>query len=362
MKKLKSLFAIMMIACMMTGCGNGDTNADTNSDAQAEEPVEIIAEDYVTLGEYKGIEVSTVQIAVSDAETESLMNELYKRYITAENGGIVDRAVAVGDTVNIDFKGMKDGVAFEGGTAEGYELGIGSGSFIDGFEDGLVDVMPGETVDLDLAFPTDYHNEELKGQPVVFTVTVNYIYPTTIEEDVVANMGMPGVSTIEELREYAYNYLYEQEEREHSNDAENSVVATFIENCTFKELPQSLVDEYNDMAIISLMEESSYYGMDVDRYVNLCYGITYDEFLAQYGPSAARQDLAFNALANKENLVMTDEELEAELETFAQNNGYVTVEEFLGGNSREMYREYFLFERVINFLMENAVVTETAAE
>lgn len=350
----------------MTGCGNGDsnadTNADTNSDYQADEPVVVNPEDYVTLGEYKGLEVSIPQIAVSDTETESLMNQIYKRYISAENGGIADRAVKMGDTVNIDFMGKKDGVAFEGGTAEGYELGIGSGAFIDGFEDGLVGVMVGETVDLDLTFPQGYGNAELDGQAVVFTVTVNYIYPTTIEEDVVANMGMPGVSTIAELREYAYNYLYEQEENAHRNDAENYVVAAFINNCTFGELPQELVDEYSKRAKMGLMEEASFYGMDVERYVNMYYGITLDDFLAQYGPNAAKQDLAFNALATKENFTISDEALEERLETYAQNNGFVTVEEFLRGDSRETYREYFLFEDVIDFLMENAVVTEVAAE
>lgn len=352
----------MLAVCMLTGCGNGDSNTDADTDSQADIQEEVIVEDYVTLGEYKGLEVTIEAVSVTEAEIQDLMNKIYRQCITAENGGIVGREVANGDTVNIDFKGMKDGVAFEGGTAEGYELTIGSGAFIAGFEEGLIGVPVGDTVDLNLTFPEGYGNADLEGQAVVFTVTVNYIYPTEIDESVVPSLGVTGVSNMDEFHEYAYNYLYEQEATEKANDGENAVVSAFVSNCEFEELPQSVVDKYTQMAKMGLMEEAAYYGMDAERFVNMYFGMTFDEYLADYGQNAAMQDLAFKALANKENLLVDDEELEETLQTYANNNGFVTVEEFLRGNTREEYREYFLFEKVIDFLMENSVVNEVAAQ
>lgn len=363
MKKFRNLFAMMMIACMMAGCGSTESNnADSDADAKADALANIVVEDYVTLGDYKNLEVAIEAVSVTEAEIQDLMNKIYRQCITAENGGITGRAVVSGDTVNIDFKGMKDGVAFDGGTAEGYELTIGSGAFIAGFEDGLIGVEVGETVDLNLTFPEGYGNADLAGQAVVFTVTVNYIYPEEIDESVIPNLGVTGVSNMDELHEYAYNYLYEEEANAKVNDGENAVVTAFISNCTFKELPEILVNKYSDMAKMGLMEEASYYGMDAERYVNMYFGITFDEYLAQYGQGAAQQELAFKALANQENISITDEELEETLQTYANNNGYVTVEEFLGSYTREQYREYFLFEEVIDFLMENSVVTEVVGQ
>lgn len=367
MKKFRNVFAMLLVVCMMAGCGsadsnNGDSNADADKQVQEEALANLVVEDYVTLGEYKNLEVAIEAVSVTEAEIQDLMNTIYRQCITAENGGITGRAVETGDTVDIDFMGMKDGVAFDGGTAEGYELTIGSGAFIAGFEDGLIGVEVGETVDLNLTFPKGYGNADLAGQAVVFTVTVNFIYPDEIDESVIPNLGVAGVSNMDEFHEYAYNYLYQTEANEKANDGENAVVSAFLSNCTFKELPEALVNKYSDMAKMGLMEEAAYYGMDAERFVSMYYGISFDEYLAEYGKGAATQELAFKALANKENISITDEELEDTLLTYANNNGYVTVEEFLGSYTREQYREYFLFEEVIDFLMDNSVVTEVVGQ
>ena len=167
-------------------------------------------EEYVTLGDYKNIEVMVAGPDVDNAEWASLNAQIYNEFVSAENG-IKDRAVENGDWVNIDYSGKKDGVAFDGGTAAAQLLEIGSGMFIAGFEEGLVGVMPGETVDLDLTFPADYGNTELAGQAVVFTVTVNYIYPGEEDwsDDVVAAAGNAEYTTVEEMKQYVYDYLHE---------------------------------------------------------------------------------------------------------------------------------------------------------
>ena len=180
-KKTLGLLAAILSVCMLAGCGAKDTGDGTGAatDAGTESTAlkDMDVDKYVTLGEYKGLAVSVDTVEVDEDEWDTLVNNVYYGNITAENGGIMDRAVETGDTVNIDYEGKKDDVAFDGGTAQGYDLTIGSGSFIAGFEDGLIGVMPGETVDLDLTFPENYGNSDLAGQAVVFTVTVNYIQP-----------------------------------------------------------------------------------------------------------------------------------------------------------------------------------------
>ena len=201
-KKTLGFLAALLSVCMLAGCGAKDTGDGTGSGSGAGTESTALkdmdVDKYVTLGEYKGLAVTVDTVEVDEDEWDSLVNNVYYGNITAENGGITDRAVETGDTVNIDYEGKKDGVAFDGGTAQGYDLTIGSGSFIDGFEDGLIGVMPGETVDLDLSFPEVYpNNPDLAGQPVVFTVTVNYIQPAQdgqLDDEVISNFGIDGVT------------------------------------------------------------------------------------------------------------------------------------------------------------------------
>lgn len=196
-KKTLGLLAAILSVCMLAGCGAKDTGDGTGAatDAGTESTAlkDMDVDKYVTLGEYKGLAVSVDTVEVDEDEWDTLVNNVYYGNITAENGGIMDRAVETGDTVNIDYEGKKDGVAFDGGTAQGYDLTIGSGNFIAGFEDGLIGVMPGETVDLDLTFPENYGNSDLAGQAVVFTVTVNYIQPAQdgeFSDEIISNFGI----------------------------------------------------------------------------------------------------------------------------------------------------------------------------
>lgn len=345
-KKVVSILAIMMAAGMLGGCGS-----------VADKPLKDVDVDkYVTLGEYKGLEVTVDPITVDDSEIDSLVSNAYSSYITAENGGIVDRAVAVGDTANIDYVGKKDDVAFDGGTASGYNLTIGSGQFIDGFEEGLVGVMPGETVDLNLTFPENYHSEDMAGAEVVFTVTVNYIVPTELQDSVVAVMGIEGVSTVEELRQYAYDYLYSNAEANYEVNVQNAVLDGFMANCVFAEIPQDMIDEYRALAESNLTTQAEMYGMTADDLCYYYYGMDMATFLDDYSVEAVKQDLALQAVANREGLNLSDEELNETLQTMATDSGYATVEEFLGDLTAEDYREYLVCDEAFNFIIENAVV------
>lgn len=347
-KKLLSVLVLCLTVGMLTGCGKNGNAALKDMDM----------EKYVTLGKYNGIEVSVAAPSVDDTQLEELMLSVYQSNITQEYG-VKDRAVAVGDTVNIDFVGKRDGVAFDGGTSSGYDLVIGSGSFIDGFEDGLVGVMPGETVDLNLTFPTEYkNNPDLAGQPVVFTVTVNYILPVQYEDKAIAAMGIDGVTNEAEYRQYVYDYLYDSAQQDYTAAIQNAVVEKFMAGNVISEVPEYLLEKYKTVSRQNIEQTAAMYGTDADTFVTYYYNMGLEEFLEEYCLEAVRQDMAFQAVANKENLNITDEELDEKLLGYANDAGFDTIEEYIGETSKEDYREYFLYDKILNYLTENAVVTE----
>ncbi len=350
-KKLALLMSMLLLAVSLTACGDKDKESDKTN------VTEMKVEKYVTLGEYKGLAVTAPKVEVDATEKEQLMRQVYNQYITKDNYGITEGAVKNGDIVNIDYSGKKDGVVFDGGTAAGQQLGIGSNSFIPGFESGLVGVKVGETVDLNLTFPEQYHSAELAGQEVVFTVTVNFIYPE-YQDEVVASWGEDAYKTVDELDAYVQNYLQLMAQNNYDYAVENGVVAQFLKNCVFEEeLPQNMIDDYRVKLMESVESEAAVYGLDVNSYCQYANGMTLDNFLDVYAVESAKQVIALQTLANKEGLMRTDEELDKAISEAATAGGYATVEEFMGENTREDYREYFMFEDTIAFLVENAVIT-----
>lgn len=357
-KRIVCLMAVLLAMGIAAGCGTkeeGTALKDRNVDK------------YLTLGEYKGLAVSVAPISVSEEEAKVLANEAYMSAVSAENGGITDRAVENGDTVIIDYEGKRDDVAFDGGTAQGASLAIGSGSFIDGFEDGLIGVMPGETVDLNLTFPEGYkNNPDLAGAEVVFTVTVHYILPTEMTDDaVVAALEIEGVDTVEGLIDYARDYLYSQQESTYNNSVQSAVLNAFMENCVFEKLPADMVKEYEELIreniVLEAQAYSNYtgYSIDAETYVQQAYQYeSVDAFVQDYAQESVRQSLALQAVANQENLNVDDEALETRLQAYAIESGYGTVEDFIGDTSREDFREYFMNLDVLDFLVNNAVITE----
>ncbi len=349
-KKLALLMSMLLLAVSLTACG------DKNKESDKINVSEMNVEKYVTLGEYKGLAVTAPKVEVDAAEKEQLMRQVYNQYITEEQG-VKEGTVKNGDYVNIDFEGKKDGVAFEGGTSTGYQLGIGTNAFIPGFESGLVGVEVGKTVDLNLTFPENYGNAELAGQEVVFTVTVNFIYPE-YQDEIIASWGEEVYKTVDELDAYVDNYLMLMSQNNYDYVVENSVVTQFLQNCVFQgELPQEMIDDYRVRLMESVQGEAAIYGMDAESYCQYANGMTLDNFLDLYAAESAKQVIALQALANKEGLMRTDEELDKAISEAATAGGYATVEEFMGENTKEEYREYYMFEDTIAFLVENAVIT-----
>lgn len=364
----KILLAAGLAALLLAGCGAGESaGSQTPGEGAAQESQEASGgesvslkdwkvEDIVTLGDYRGIRVSLADPSVDQDTWDAYVEQVYQSSVPSKLW-ITDRAAALGDTVNIDYEGRKDGVAFDGGTAQGTNLTLGSHSFIDGFEDGLVGVMPGETKDLELTFPENYGSAELAGQAVVFTVTVNHILPEMTDETVAA-AGDESFSTVEELRRYVYDYLMSSAQARWESQLENMILQTFMDQCEFRDIPEDLVAKYRQNLQTTLDSAAASAGVTADVYTAYLYGMDSASFLDTYSVESAKQGLAMQAVANAEGLNLSDEELEEELEQLRQMSGAETVEAALGVNTREDYREYLMIENVIQFLKEN--VTNSA--
>ncbi len=376
-RKIAKVLVIGLIGLQLIGCSNQNKeNTQDNQETSVEStetgentktiPIyfkEIDAGEYVTLGDYKGLEVvSNVQI-ISDEEVDAYID--YMLSMSGELEEVTNRDVVEnGDTANIDYVGKKDDVAFDGGTAQGHDLEIGSGSFIPGFEDGLVGVKKGETVDLNLTFPETYPAEDLAGAEVVFTVTVNGIFKEVTPEfndEFVAELGIENVSTTEEYRAYLKNMMEESEKEYALQEVQTQLLTMVTENATVSETPQELIDRFYNINVNNMSYQAMMYGMDLESFVSAYYGMDAETFETETVAAAeisANQALVCLKIAADENITVTDEEMDAAVEANFAGYGYASVEDFKAAIDMEEYRDSLLLNKIVNFLVENATITE----
>ena len=310
--------------------------------------------------DYKGLELSIAkQAEVTDEDVETIAIQTYNQMGAKSN--VEKSVVESGDTVNIDFEGKKDGVAFDGGTSQGYNLTIGSGSFIDGFEDGLIGVNVGDTVDLNLTFPEGYQNADLAGQDVVFTVTVNFICASNSSEMVDSEIESFTDGTYHNVQEFLHfcrEYLEASAKYNYGVSKENAVISQLDDIATVSALPKSLVDKYSLQLTSTMEAQAANYGVDIDTYSMYTNSMDSQTYIQMSAETSARQSMIFRYIAAKENLSIDDAELEEKLTEMASENNYDTVEDMLGDRDKEEFREYFLYEKVVDFICENGNVTE----
>lgn len=390
---MKKKLALMCMAGVMivsvSACGGGKQEQDAQETAQTVESTESEAsqaeaervgdredyvglqdldvDEYITLADYKNMTVSAARPAVDD--------ESVTQYINSELlvGTITDRAVQEGDVTDIDFVGRKDGVAFEGGTAAGYKLTIGSGGFIEGFEDGLVGVTPGETVDLNLTFPETYdRNPDLAGQEVVFTVTVNGIDVSaeyeTVTPDEMKQMGLP-YKTKEEVWEAGKKAVGKMAEETFEANAKSAVVQKLVAESTTKSVPDYLVEE--EMQNYNLYMESiaAMYGTDLETFVTAIAGLTQEEYDSQTEEMCTeivKQYLVMEAVARAEGIEVTEEMMRERADEEAAEYGYDSGEALIDEVGFTTYRMSVVQEQVMERLMDivsvEAEETQEAAE
>ena len=367
-KKIGKVLVAGLIGLQLIGCSN-QTTANTEEKQEAAETTETLrfneidADAYVTLGDYKGLEVVGSSTEISDEEVDSYIEYLLS--MSGEVTEVTDRDVVQnGDIANIDFEGKKDGVAFEGGTDTGYDLTIGSGSFIPGFEEGLVGVKKGETVDLNLMFPENYSAADLAGAEVVFTVTVNGIYESVAPEfndEFVASFEIENVTTTEEYRAYLKSMMEESEKEYALQEIQTQVITLVTQNAEVLDAPEGLVNKFYNINMENMTYQASMYGMDLESFVSAYYGIDSETFETETMAAAkesAKQALVCLKIAKEENLLISDEELNTSIEERYAEYGYTSAEEFRSLVDLEEYRDSLLLNKVVDFLVENATITE----
>ena len=363
-KKLGKVLVAGLIGLQLIGCSNQNTaNTEEKQEAAVETTAkeimyfkEINVDEYVTLGKYKGLEVVSNSIEISDEYLLSMSGE--KQEVTERD------VVENGDIANIDYEGKKDGVAFDGGTDEGYDLAIGSGSFIPGFEEGLVGVKKGETVDLNLTFPENYGAADLAGEEVVFTVTVNGIYETVYPEfndEFVASLGIENVTTAEEYRAYMKSMMEESEKEYALQDVQAQIITLVTQEAEVKEAPEKLANKFYNINKENMTYQASMYGMDLESFVSAYYGMDNETFETETmiaAEESAKQALVCLKIAKEENLLIDDAELNTSIEENYAEYGYASVEDFRNAVDLEEYRDSLLLNKVVDFLIENATITE----
>ena len=310
------------------------------------------ASEYVTLGDYKGLTVEVSPVEVTDEQVMDKIASETKQTLT-------EGTVESGDTVNIDYVGKMDGEEFDGGSAEGYDLEIGSCTFIDGFEDGIIGMQVGETKDLELKFPEDYHSEDLAGKDVVFTVTVNSISRVPELTDEVADSVVEGM-TAEAYQESVRQDLEDQAKETQKSEAQQKLIQAVYDNATISGYPEENLQYTIKRATDYYEWLASMYGMTLDDYLTN-YGMTQDEFQEKLQPVAEEalgEEMTLLAIAKEENIEVSDEEYQAGLEKYAEAQGAddpATLEETYG----ESYiRNSILQDKVLDFLYENATIEE----
>lgn len=280
----------------------------------------------VKLGAYTGLEIEKEEVKVSVAEVNGAIKDMQEK---AARMVKVDREAKNGDTVIIDFVGKKDGVAFDGGTGKGYELKLGSGTFIPGFEDQLVGAKAGEDRNVNVTFPADYPAEDLAGKPCVFEVKVHEVREKVLPElDDKFAQNVSEFDTLEEYKKSVKEQLTKQKQQKADSEAEEKLLQMITDNATV-DIPQAMVEEQADEFIHQFAHRLEHQGLNLDDYLKYM-NTTYEDLRKSRMEDAkktAKTRVVLDAILKKENITLEREEVEKELEKHAQLNG-VSVEEF----------------------------------
>jgi trigger factor len=314
----------------------------------------VIVKPEVKLGEYKGLEVEAFDTTVTDEDVDSEIKALQERQaelVVKEEGTAVN-----GDTVVIDFEGFVDGEAFDGGKAENYSLELGSGSFIPGFEEQLVGTAAGESKDVEVSFPEEYHAAELAGKPAVFKVTVHEIKTKELPalDDEFAKDVDEDVETLDALKEKIKNRLVEDKNHQAEHHVRDAVVEAAAKNAEI-DVPEAMVDTELDRMMNEFEQRLQMQGMNLELYFQFS-GQTEDVLREQMKEEAAnrvRVNLTLEAIAKAENIEVTDEDVEKELENMSKiyNMTVENIKKALGGVSG--LKGDLQLKKAVDFLVEN---------
>ena len=270
----------------------------------------------VTLGQYKGLEVEKAEVSVSDEQVQAELDRMAQNVASTET---VERAAQLGDTANIDFEGFDNGVAFEGGKGENFDLKLGSGQFVPGFEDQIVGMTTGEEKDINITFPEDYH-AELAGKAVVFHVKLNKLSETIVpvQDDEFAK-DVSEFDTLEALKADVRAKALEQAQKQADSAFENVAVEKAAENTTV-DMPKALVEAELDTQMERFAYQLQMSGFSVEQYAKMMGGdmATMREAFRPAAEKQAKISVTLEQIVKAEGLTVTDEEIEEEFASLAK--------------------------------------------
>jgi len=326
--------------------------------------VEVYVRPDVLLGEYKNLTVEVEKQTVTDEMIDARIDQDRQK-----NARVIDKeegAVEEGDTVNLDYAGSVDGVAFEGGTAQGQTLKIGSHQFIPGFEEQMVGMAIGEEKDLDVTFPTEYHAAELAGKAAVFHVRVNSIQKTELPElDDEFAADVSDFDTFAEYRESIVKELTERAEKNNVISIENALVEKAVENVEV-DIPEGMIETQLNEMMREMEMRMMYQGLRMEDYLKYT-GQTIEQLKDGYRNEAEHRvkvELTLDAIRKAEGVEPTEEEIKAQTEEQAKRFGR-EVEEFeksLTEEQRGYLKDTAAIQKVVDLMREGATVTEKSAE
>ncbi len=358
-RKISAVLVAVMMMSLFAGCGKKD-----------EQSIETMQDDYskyVTLGEYKGLEYTPQKTEVTDEDIKYYADSLV--YQNTTTTPIYEGIASEGDTVNIDFVGYVDGVPFDGGDSQGqgYDLVLGSHSFVDDFEEQIVGHSPGDAFDVNVTFPDDYSSEDLAGKDALFETTLNYIAQIeTPEYDDALIASATDYSTVEE---YETAKRAELEEQNATNDLaadKNGLVQKVLDASDVSEYPATEVEDRVQSMMDSVTEEAEANGVDIDTYLSN-YGYTLDTFRSQIKESVEtyiREKMIFLTIAGQEGITATDEETEAKVQELLTQTGLTDKETLSSvyGYTDDDYSYEVIYQKVVDLIYENAVAVDAPAD
>ncbi|MBO5656977.1 MAG: trigger factor [Agathobacter sp.] len=318
---------------------------------------EVAVKPEVTLGQYKGVEVTKVEIEVTEEEVAARLEE--ERNKNARTISVTDRAVVDGDTVVIDYAGSIDGVAFDGGTAEMQTLVIGSHSFIDTFEEQLIGHNIGDEVAVNVTFPEEYHAADLAGKPALFEVKIHEIKAKEVPElDDEFASDVSEFDTLEEYKEDLKKQLVAEKESEAKVAKENEAIQKIVE-ASEMEIPEAMIQTQCESMVDQFAQRISQSGLTMEQYFQFS-GQTIDKLLEQVRPEAETQiktSLVLDAVVAAEGVEATEEDITAELTKMSEMYGMdvETVRGYMGEYGIDSLKREITVTKAIELIMANVV-------
>ena len=355
-KGLMVALAAIAVTVSVAGCG-GDGK---------------LSNDYVTVNQYKGLKIAKVEKKeVSDDDVEQTIQS--RLLSSGKTDGLTkDGAAEDGDWVNIDYSGSVDGTAFDGGTSTGYDLQLGSGTFLaatddyKGFEEQIVGHKAGEEFDIQVQFPDPYQNNtDLSGKPADFHIVLNKVYaPAELTDEWVASND-DSYTTVDELRKGLKETMQEYYDSQYDSQVKSEIEDKLLETSEVKKYPDGAVDDK-----VSQIKESyettvkNYYGMELSDFITSYLKTTEDDFntkIEEQAKKTVQLEQALRLIAKKEKLELSDKDYEKEMKTYAKNAGADDVDSYKEQVGEDNLKTMILCDKVLDFLVDNCKQTEDAS-